>query len=167
MTLLLHPFQSVTTKFYIILFWQISQVLALPTNIDQHTGGLAERDITAPNLSGAAAKIGGGVFALILLSLGFGLGAASIAIAGSPEWREFRDRKKPKVPAKEGMTAATQEDEEKGAQRVQTGLSASTVDEKEKPIVEPVRRARLTLKSFVPIDFNDLRPGWLMDARKT
>lgn len=173
MTLFLLPLQKFITTFYIISLCQISLALALPANnVHLSSTSLSARDdVALPNLSGVAGKIAGLGFALVVLSLGFGLGAASIAILGSTEWREFRDRKKPKVPAKDGPVTTKPpqqpQDEEKGVNRVDTGLTESTVDEKEKTIQAPERRTRLTLKSFMPIDFGDLKPGWLTDHNKT
>lgn len=170
MPLCLRPLQNLTTAFHIILLSQISLVLALPANNDRRSGSIDARAIAAPDLSGAAGKIGGAAFGLVVLSLGFGLGAASIAILGSLEWREFRDRKKPKVPAKDGVgMTSNQRDEEKGVDRAGTGLSDSTVDEKENNTEAPSRRerSRLTLKSFMPMDFGDLKPGWLTNTNHT
>lgn len=165
----MHPLQTFTITFYIILLWQISLVSALPTNNDRRSGDIDARDISTPDLSGAAGKIGGAAFALILLSLGFGLGAASIALFGSIEWREFRDRKKPQVPPKdENGSGQQQANADRSVDRAETGLSENTVDEKEKQSEAQGRRerSRLTLKSFMPIDFGELRPGWLADTNK-
>lgn len=170
MSLCLQPAQNLITVFHIILLAHISVVLALPTNNERRAGGIDGRAIDTPDLSGAAGKIGGAAFGLIVLSLGFGLGAASIAILGSIEWREFRDRKKPEVPAKDGNgTTPKLTDEEKAVDRRGTGLSESTVDGKEKTTEAASRRerSRLTLKSFMPIDFSDLKPGWLQSTNKT
>lgn len=165
MTLLLNSSHTYTTTYRIILLCQVSLALALPAGNSHRAGDINARDVTVPNLSGAAGKIAGGVFALVLLSLGLGVGAASIAILGSTEWREFRDRKKPQVPARDGVTAQ-QGGEQQGVNRAQTDRSESTVDENEKATAAPARRPRLTLKSLMPIDFNDLRPGWLTDSNK-
>lgn len=167
----LQPYQALANTFHIILLWQISLTSALPVNNERRSGHFDARDISAPDLSGAAGKIGGAAFALILLSLGFGLGAASIAIFGSIEWREFRDRKKPKVPQKdENGPEQTQRDAAKRLDRAETGLSESTVDEMEKQTAREAQgrreRSRLTLKSFLPIDFGDLKPGWLGDTNR-
>lgn len=165
----IQPFQALTTIFHTILLWQISLASALPTNNDRRSGEIDARDISTPDLSGAAGKIGGAAFALILLSLGFGFGAASIAIFGSIEWREFRDRKKPKVPPKDENGAGQQQaNSDRRVDRAETGLSDSTVDEKEKQLEAQGRRerSRLTLKSFMPIDFGDFKPGWLGDTNR-
>lgn len=165
----IHTLQAFTTTFHIILLWQVSLASALPTNNDRRSANIDARDISTPDLSGAAGKIGGAAFALILLSLGFGFGAASIAIFGSIEWREFRDRKKPQVPPKDGNgSEQQQETTDRRVDRAETGLSESTVDEKEKQFNTQGRRerSRLTLKSFLPIDFGDFRPGWLADTNK-
>lgn len=125
--------------------------MALPT-----VNGLRVRETSATDLSGAAGKIAGAAFALILVSLAFGLGAATIAIMGSVEWREFRDRKKPEAEKAPGL--------EKALQKVNTRDSDQTVvDEKENSISvqdSPMRKPRLTLKSFRPMDFKNLGVGW-------
>lgn len=145
MTLPIRPLSNFITILNLILC-QISLAVALPTNND-----LRVRAVSAPDISGAAGKIGGAAFGLILLSLGFGIGAASIAIAGSIEWREFRDRKKPDTEAAPGT--------EKVLQKVETGDSDDTVmKEKASRSVKtsPIRKPRLTLKSFRPMDFRNL-----------
>lgn len=140
-----------TITYYLILC-HVSLALALPTNNSLHI-----RAGSTPDLSGAAGKIAGAAFALILISFGFGLGAATIAIAGSIEWREFRDRNKP--------------DEEKAVERVETRDSEDTImEDKEWPKGQgtQVRRPRVTLKSFMPVDFRGLKAGRAQqDTNKT
>lgn len=170
MSLCLRPFQDLTTTFHILLLSKISLVLALPASNDRRVGYIDTRAIAAPDLSGAAGTIGGAAFGLIVLSVGFGLGAASIAILGSIEWREFRDRKKPEVPSKDANGFTPQQAHgEKSVDRVDTGLSESTVNDKEKQIEASARRerSRLTLKTFMPIDLSKLKPGWLKVTKKT
>lgn len=183
------------TAILLLLLSQLSLAAALPTPhhlLDQlHTRAV-------PDLSSASGKIAGGVFALILISLLFGLGAATVAIKGSVEWREFRDRNKPRLPAA---------DEEKGTvvevanvmsekkrpdttDSEKTAVAVVVVSEEEKehpvtptmsgasgegeevqvppPIASPTpseRSARrLTLKSFLPVDFDELKVGWLKET---
>lgn len=147
-----------------LLLCQTSLSLALPT-----THNLRPRAST-PDLSGASAKIGGGIFALLAVSLGLGLGAAFLALRGSVEWREFRDRKKP-PPEDEKTGAATRARADTTA-TMSTVASVDTIAEEKIRLeaeqeAQKIRRpSRLTLKSFRPMDFKDINLGWLRDTNK-
>lgn len=179
MTLYLSPPHSIVTIFYLLLC-QLSLAAALP----------ARNDLTArankPDLSGATGKIAGAALGLIVISLGFGLGSATIAVLGSVEWREFRDRKKT--------------DEEKALSKVATEESQSTTGTEEKqsgrdaqarlPRLNKLNlksfnldslksfhlnwdslklkfnKLKLQMGSFRPVDFRELKSVWLSGNNK-
>lgn len=184
--------RNVATIIYILLS-QIALAFSLP--VDQHESSLHENEARAPHShtvqpltkraalsSSAVGAIGGGAVGLILLALVIGLGSASIAILGSLEWGEFRDRKKPQEEQQQQQHKARSADAEKqkgfgqeqeqdkeaavSIHQTQSNLSTAstaqqTVREEKIGIQTPVtpRRSRLTLKSFLaPMDFN---PTWL------
>lgn len=177
--------RNVATIIYILLS-QIALALSLPIDQNEHAGNhLRENEPRAPPaphsvqpptkraaLSGSAVgAIGGGAVGLILLALVIGLGSASIAILGSLEWGEFRGRKTKPEEQQAGADAEkqrglrqAQEDKETsavGIHQTQSNSTASTVQQtvNEKVAVQPPRRSRLTLKSFLPpMDFH---PTWL------
>lgn len=104
--------------------------------------------------SSAIGGIAGGVIGLILLSLVIGLGAASIAVLGSLEWREWRGKKdgddQPRG-EKKGLDL-------EGPPPPPVPTKDDTIDvEKAQPAGKP-GGSRLTLKSFVPLDFRSA--GW-------
>lgn len=183
--------RNVNTIIYLVLS-QIVLAWSLPVTQDDHLREIesrAPRTVHTPGkraLSSSAVKaIGGGVVGLVVLALVIGLGSALIAILGSTEWREFRDRNKPKeekgkavenqqkekgpvVPAKDlptrsnsvataATTATTATASTAGQQTV------NTVDE-EKAAAPPAppRRSRLTFK-LPPMDFN---ASWLTNGNK-
>lgn len=87
-----------------VLISQLSLALSLPTG-DFTQGALKttttqkipqtqheKRESAIP--SSAAGLVAGGAVALVFIALCIGLGAASIALFGSLEWGEFRDKKK-------------------------------------------------------------------------
>lgn len=102
--------------------------------------------------SSAIGGIAGGVIGLILLSLVIGLGAASIAVLGSLEWREWRGKK-------DGDDQPR--GEEKGLDLeggpppppVPTKDDDTNLNEKAQLPAGKPGGSRLTLKSFVPLDF--------------
>lgn len=190
--------RDVTTIIYLLLS---QAVLAWGLPVTQDGPLLGEIESRAPPagavlhtpskraLSSTAVKaIGGGVVGLVLLALIIGLGSASVAILGSTEWREFRDRNKPKedkgkavekghgqkeegpaVPAKDGLptrsnsvaTAATTASASSAGQQ-----TVNTVDEEKAaalpPAPAPPRRSRLTF-GLPPMDFN---ASWLTSGNK-
>lgn len=118
-----------------------------------------------------AGAIGGGAFALILLALFIGLGSASVAVIGSIEWKEYRDRKNPGEKEGDGGKMQDRENNKETAgqeaQSITTMSAGETVTgdpEKVEIQKEPPRKARLTLKSFLPLDF---QPTWLPSLGKS
>lgn len=167
MQLLFSPAQNTAIIFQIFLFYT-TLALGLPTSRDvptqqTHTKAVDEiprasskrADISIN--SSAIGGIAGGAIGLILLSLFIGLGAASIAILGSLEWREWRGKK-------EGEDQSEKKVEEGEASASHAEQRPPPVPTKDEPVTNEKARpgklsgARLTLKSFVPLDF---KSGWL------
>lgn len=158
-----------------ILFFHATLGLSLPTNHNDpshpaHTRAVDEASratISKRAISSAVGGIAGGVIGLILLSLFIGLGAASIAILGSLEWGEWRG-KTPEDKKGDGEKNIEQGGRGGGGRGATGGQSRPppvprkddepVTNEKPRPGKSRLSSARLTLKSFTPLDF---RSGWL------
>lgn len=158
------------------LLSQISLALSLPVEQDaaaQHKQTRAAHLTThlsrraASISSSTISAIGGGVFGLIFLALVIGLGSASIAILGSPEWKEFRGQKDPEGSGKdvekqkspgvqgEGIATTNSQPTRSSSTASTASTAQQTVVSEEKTEVQQPRRSRLTLKSLLPpMDFN-------------
>lgn len=164
MRLYILPLKRIVSITY-VLFFQIVLALTLPIQEHQWTRELGTRGAEATPLqnkraiSSAAGAIGGGAVGLILLALFIGLGSAAIAIIGSIEWREFRDRKKPRQ-TKGDEEKARDRNLEIAGQELQSVTTTSTTEtvmsDPQKVGIETQapRKSRLTLKSFKPMDFH-------------
>lgn len=169
--------RNVATIIYIFLS-QIALALSLPVDQPHNLRGNearaprpiqppAKRDIS----SSTVGAIGGGAFALVLLALVIGLGSASIAILGSLEWGEFRDKKKPEQAEAdaEKQRGADEQDKETAVsvQQTRSSTAASTAQQAvtgEKAGGQPPRGSRLTLKGLLPrMEFST---AWLNHSNK-
>lgn len=157
---LLSPARNISAVLFQTLLFYTTLAASLPiTTTHRH---VASRSSPPPinkradiNIdSSAIGGIAGGVIGLILLSLVIGLGAASIAVLGSLEWREWRGKK-------------DEDDQPRGEKKgldLEGGPPPPPVPTKDTIDVEKAQPAgkpggsRLTLKSFVPLDFRS--GGW-------
>lgn len=170
---LFSPAQNIAIIFQICVFYT-TLALGLPTSRDVSTQPTHTKDVNEiPRAlskradisidSSAIGGIAGGAIGLILLSLFIGLGAASIAILGSLEWREWRGKK-------EGEDQSEKKVEEvEGSASQAEQRPPPPVPTKDQPVTDEKARpgklssARLTLKSFMPLDF---KSGWLPKSNK-
>lgn len=172
MPLLLPSVLNIVTLFLLFLV-HAPVVVGLPTSRETSTAqpgadaavgqtghGLIKRAID----SSAVGGIAGGAIGLILLALIIGLGAASIAVLGSLEWREWRGKKEEGKGEGEGEGEGEKKAEEGMAhQRTpSTQTDDSVLREKEKAL--PARSTnRKTLMSFIALDF---KSGWIPRSNK-
>lgn len=173
--ILFSPARKIAIIFQFSLLYA-TVALGLPTNrdvstqqtrstaVDKALSTLSKRGISIN--SSAIGGIAGGAVGLILLSLFIGLGAASIALLGSLEWREWRGKNKEgenekgkEVERGEGEGSAPHSSEPRPPP-VPTKDESAT-NEKARP--GKLSNSRLTLKSFMTMDF---RPGWLPNSNK-
>lgn len=155
--------QNIAILFQTLLFYA-TLALSLPTNRDGSATQQIHSKRATPSVSISSSAVGGiagGAVGLILLSLFIGLGAASIAVIGSLEWREWRGKKE-EGKGQNGKGVESDSDSESGSIRQQRqAKDESTTNEKAR--TGKLSSARLTLKSFMPLDF---RSGWLPNSNK-